>query len=103
MQLILKNGVVIATHTDEQDVRGLYPGCQIVSYDGPLPRTEPLGNPIPDPRTEEEKRMAYRDQRRQAYPPLGDQLDMIYWDQVNGTTIWQDTIRSIKAQYPKPE
>jgi len=103
MQLIVKHGVVVATHRDEQDVRSLYPGCQIVSYDGPLPAAEPLSGPIPDPRTEEEKRTAYRDQRRQAYPLLGDQLDMIYWDRINGTKVWQDTIHSIKAQYPKPE
>lgn len=44
----------------------------------------------------------YQDLRRAAYPTLTDQLDMIYWDQVNGTTIWRDTIAGIKAAYPKP-
>ena len=40
-------------------------------------------------------------QRVSAYPTLDKQLDMLYWDQVNGTTIWKDTIASIKEQYPK--
>jgi hypothetical protein len=34
---------------------------------------------------------------------LGDQLDMQYWDQVNGTTIWADHISAVKAAHPKPE
>lgn len=39
--------------------------------------------------------------RQQAYPSLQDQQDMQYWDAINGTTIWQDTITSIKEEYPK--
>ena len=44
----------------------------------------------------------YRRDRVQAYPRIQDQLDMIYWDQVNGTTTWQDAIDAVKQQYPKP-
>lgn len=101
MQLVIKNGVVIATHTDEQDIRGLYPDGQIVSYDGVLPIHDPLDGPIPDPRSEEQKAMVYQDQRRQTYPSLGDQFDMIYWDQIDGTTTWRDAVAAVKAQYPK--
>lgn len=43
----------------------------------------------------------YKQLRRNAYPYWGDQLDMIYWDGVNNTTVWADTIASIKAAYPK--
>ena len=46
--------------------------------------------------------MVYRDQRRLQYPALGDQLDMIYHDLVNGTTVWKNTITAIKAANPKP-
>jgi hypothetical protein len=35
------------------------------------------------------------------YVSLGDQQDMQYWDAVNGTTTWQDHIRSVKEKYPK--
>ncbi len=41
-------------------------------------------------------------QRARQYPSLGDQLDMQYWDQVNGTTTWKDAIAKVKADHPKP-
>lgn len=43
----------------------------------------------------------YKSLRQQEYPSLQEQQDMQYWDQINGTTIWQDTITEIKEQYPK--
>lgn len=43
----------------------------------------------------------YIEQRSKAYPPLSDQLDMIYWDKKNGTNKWIQLIDSIKAKYPK--
>ena len=43
----------------------------------------------------------YQRDRALAYPSLQEQLDMQYWDSVNGTTVWQDTINAIKAKYPK--
>ena len=43
----------------------------------------------------------YATLRSQEYPSREDQLDMIYWDKVNGTTIWEDTIQQIKDRYPK--
>ena len=36
------------------------------------------------------------------YPPIGDSLDLIYWDQVNGTTKFRETIAAVKAAHPKP-
>jgi hypothetical protein len=43
----------------------------------------------------------YKTLRQQEYPSLQEQQDMQYWDQINGTTIWQDIITEIKEQYPK--
>ena len=42
-------------------------------------------------------------QRDRQYPFIGDQLDMQYWDQVNGTTTWKDAIAKVKSDNPKPE
>ena len=36
------------------------------------------------------------------YLPLAQQLDMQYWDSVNGTTTWKDHVVTVKAKYPKP-
>lgn len=45
----------------------------------------------------------YQRDRAAAYPSLAEQMDMQYWDSVNGTTVWADTIAAIKAAHPKPE
>ena len=42
-------------------------------------------------------------QRNRQYPNIGDQLDMIYWDKVNGTGKWKETIDKVKADHPKPD
>ena len=44
---------------------------------------------------------SYIEKRLAEYPSVGDQLDMIYWDKVNNTTLWQEKIAEIKAKYPK--
>ena len=46
-------------------------------------------------------RRTYAQKRGQEYPHVKNQLDMMYKDQVNGTTTWEDLIASIKAKYPK--
>ena len=43
----------------------------------------------------------YARSRATAYAPIGDQLDMQYWDEVNGTTTWADHVAEIKARFPK--
>ena len=43
----------------------------------------------------------YERNRLSEYGTLGEQLDMIYWDGKNGTTLWQDHIDTIKSKYPK--
>ena len=44
----------------------------------------------------------YAQYRRDAYPSIGDQLDMQYHDLVDSTTTWEDTIAAVKTKYPKP-
>ena len=43
----------------------------------------------------------YQRDRAKAYPSIQEQLDMQYWDKINGTNNWQDAINAVKAQYPK--
>lgn len=47
-------------------------------------------------------REKYKDDRRKEYGSIEDQLDKMYWDQVNGTSTWKDHIDIIKTKYPKP-
>ena len=39
--------------------------------------------------------------RRTAYGDVGDQLDMQYHDNVDGTTTWKDHVAKVKADHPK--
>ena len=44
----------------------------------------------------------YARDRAVAYASIQDQLDMQYWDNVNGTTTWKDHIAKVKSDNPKP-
>jgi predicted phosphoribosyltransferase len=46
-----------------------------------------------------QKANQYKQARK--YPSVPDQLDMIYWDGVNGTTNFQAAIGAVKAASPK--
>ena len=43
----------------------------------------------------------YQRDRATVYPSIQEQLDMQYWDKVNGTTNWQDSIAKVKLDNPK--
>ena len=47
--------------------------------------------------------LKYRADRKEEYLTIEEQLDLLYWDNVNGTTTWADHIAQVKAKYPKPE
>jgi hypothetical protein len=44
----------------------------------------------------------YKYQRVAEYPSIQEQMDMQYWDAINGTTTWQDAINAVKQKYQKP-
>jgi len=45
---------------------------------------------------------AYARARAEAYAPIADQLDMMYWDSVNGSRTWLDHVEAVKEAHPKP-
>ena len=115
MQLIIKNGIVICWHDRDNAKPSDYPDCEVVFYTGKqIPPAS--GNPrfdstFPDPRTQAERDVAYQSQRLMAYPPIGDQLDMLY-KAINdlpsdsfvklGLLDWLAAIATVKNQFPKP-
>ena len=42
---------------------------------------------------------AWKENRLKEYPPIGDQLDDIYHNGIDG---WKATIKATKDKYPKP-
>ena len=45
----------------------------------------------------------YQRDRASVYPSIQEQLDMQYWDAVNGTKKWQEAVAKVKTDNPKPE
>jgi len=43
----------------------------------------------------------YQRDRAKDYPSIQEQLDMQYWDKINGTNKWQQAINAVKQKYPK--
>ena len=50
-----------------------------------------------------DQQFGYIQARQEAYGSIADQLDMQYWDAVNGTTTWKDHVAQVKSDNPKPE
>ena len=44
----------------------------------------------------------YARDRVVSFPTWQEQMDMQYWDQVNGTTKWKDAVAKVKKDNPKP-
>jgi len=49
-----------------------------------------------------DQQFGYKTARQEAYGSIQDQLDMLYWDEVNSTTTWKDHIAQVKSDNPKP-
>ena len=49
-----------------------------------------------------DQQFGYIQARQEAYGSIADQLDMQYWDSVNGTSTWSDHIAQVKSDNPKP-
>ena len=43
----------------------------------------------------------YSEKRAEAYASIADQLDMQYWDNVNGSRTWLDHVEAVKEAHPK--
>lgn len=95
-------------------ILSLYPGAQFVlkndSYEQldwkdtfhEKPSKEILLAEVKRLQAEYDKK-EYQRLRAKEYPSIKDQLDMLYWDQRNGTSLWLNTIEYVKQKHPKSE
>jgi hypothetical protein len=84
----------------------------VVSIDDTAGAMDAKGNPVTIDQAAYDEEVArleaehvatqYQRDRAEAYASIADQLDMQYWDSVNGTTTWADHIAAVKAAHPKP-
>lgn len=65
----------------------------------PIPKEQILEK-VKEVKAEYEAKQYQRDRQTQ-YPSIADQLDMLYWDKVNGTENWLKSIESVKNRFPK--
>ncbi len=83
----------------------LYPDAAIVfNKEGTYTAKDKDGKPIAidmDKVNFEFYKQDYKNQREKLYPTWQEQMDMQYWDKVNNTTVWIDTIAQIKNQERK--
>ena len=75
--------------------------CEIEWHNGttPIPKAD-IEAKMEEVQAEYDANQYQRD-RAIAYPSIQDQLDMQYWDKVNGTTNWEDAIAKVKSDNPK--
>ena len=76
--------------------------CEITWHNGttPIPKAD-IEAKMVEVQAEYDANQYQRD-RAIAYPTIQEQLDMQYWDKVNGTTNWEDAIAKVKLDTPKP-
>ena len=93
----------------DKAIRALYPNTVVVSGDKAFDNSGVeitidesfISEEISRLETEQAATQYQRD-RKAEYDQL-NQYEMMFDDEVNGTTTWIDAINAIKAKYPKPE
>ena len=92
-------------------IKKINPNAEFVIGQNDINQITWLNGTTPIPKADIEAKMVevqaeydanqYQRDRATAYPSIQEQLDMQYWDSVNGTNTWQDKINEIKTKYPK--
>ena len=100
------NGVASVDFTKDvllqDDSNGQGPYIKEWNVSGVAQPTDEQLNAVDSAADLEERQNAVRATRRSAYGDLGSQLDMQYWDNVNGTTTWKDHVAAVKTANPIP-
>ena len=105
-QYCANNGVAEVDFTKDvllqDDSNGQGPYIKEWNVSGVAQPTDEQLNAVDSAADLEERQNAVRSTRRTAYGDLGSQLDMQYWDNVNGTTTWKDHVAAVKTANPIP-
>jgi predicted transglutaminase-like protease len=78
------------------------PPHKIIEWDSANSDSQPTDDELNTAYTAWKTANEYKEKREEAYPDLKTQMDMQYWDSVNGTTTWKDAIAKVKSDNPKP-
>jgi len=75
---------------------------KIIEWDSANSDSQPTDDELNAAYTAWKNANEYKLNRENSYPSLQEQMDMQYWDSVNGTTTWKDAIAKVKSDNPKP-
>ena len=78
------------------------PPHKIIEWDSANSDSQPTDNELNAAYTAWKNANEYKQKREDSYPDWKTQMDMQYWDSVNGTTTWKDAIAKVKSDNPKP-
>ena len=78
------------------------PPHKIIEWDSGNSDSQPTDDELNAAYTTWKNANEYKQNRENSYPSLQEQMDMQYWDSVNGTTTWKDAIGKVKSDNPKP-
>ena len=105
-QYCANNGVAEVDFTKDvllqDDSNGQGPYIKEWNVSGVAQPTDEQLNAVDSAADLSERQNSARAARKTAYGDLGDQLDMQYHDNVNGTTTWKDHVAKVKADNPIP-
>ena len=105
-QYCADNGVAEVDFTKDvllqDDSNGQGPYIKEWNVSGVAQPTDEQLNAVDSAADLSERQNAARAARRTAYGDLGDQLDMQYHDNVDGTSTWKDHVAKVKTDNPIP-
>jgi len=103
IEAILKINPSAEVSVDGSDINT----CEIIWHNGTTPIPKADIEAKMNEMANEPEQSAYAEQRRNAYPPIGDQLDML-WHTIDKDILLQkryfdfyQTIKQVKVKYPK--
>ena len=75
---------------------------KIIEWDSANKDSQPTDDELNSAYTAWKNANEYKENRVNTYPSWQEQMDMQYWDAVNGTSTWKDAIAKVKSDNPKP-
>jgi len=85
----------------DEAIYKLYPNVKYINAEVPYDADDNVVTVDENAVKVEIDKVAYIDRRASKYKSIEEQLDMLYWDKVNNTNLWQEHINAVKTKYPK--
>lgn len=80
----------------------VYSNLKITNDAATMPTESAINDKLAELQAEYDAENAtWKANRKKAYGNIEEQLDMMYWDKVNGTTTWKDHVAKVKSDNPK--